>query len=158
MAQSILFVCMGNICRSPAAEAVFLHKISLLDMQDKFVVDSAGTGGWHVGGLADPRMRSAASRRGISVESIARQITVEDLRSFDKILTMDQQNYQSLISLANESGISIDNRIQPMLSYAKGVNIKDVPDPYYGGEEGFESVLDLLEDACDGLIDDLLHI
>ena len=100
--QRLLFVCLGNICRSPAAEGVFLHLIAQAGLEDRFVVDSAGTGGWHVGHPADRRMRAAAERRGIHLPSRARQIELADFSSFDRILTMDDDNLQAVRALAAE--------------------------------------------------------
>ena len=151
MTCSLLFVCLGNICRSPAAEGVFLNLLHSKGVQDQFVVDSAGTGGWHVGKAADSRMRSAAKRRGVSIDSIARQISSKDLHIFDLILTMDSENLADVTRLAEQTSSHSIDKIKPILTYAKSTDLNDVPDPYYGGEEGFEKVLDLLEDACEGL-------
>ncbi len=156
MSQRVLFVCLGNICRSPAAEAVFLNQINDKGIADQFFVDSAGTGPWHAGRPADSRMRLAAERRGILIKSIARQITVEDLKNFDLILTMDDDNYEHLRVLASEAGLEDISKIRPMLSFSSNPNITEVPDPYYGGEKGFDKVLDLLDDACVGLLSKLI--
>lgn len=152
----ILFVCLGNICRSPAAEGVFLHLLAREGLEDRFVVDSAGTGGWHVGKPADSRMRAAAARRGINLASRARQLERADLTRFDRILTMDHDNLLAVRSLAAELG----NRrklavIEPMVQHCRRLHAAEVPDPYFGGAEGFEQVLDLLEDACAGLLENL---
>ena len=147
MTQKLLFVCLGNICRSPAAEGVFLHLLEEQGLSDHFVVDSAGTGSWHVGNKADPRMRAAAERRGIHLPSRARQIEIDDLSRFDLVVTMDSDNLRNVRSLAQEAGNNATATIRSMLT--------DVPDPYYGGEQGFEQVLDLLEDACSGLIEEI---
>ena len=154
--QRLLFVCLGNICRSPAAEGVFLHLIAQAGLEDRFVVDSAGTGGWHVGNPADRRMRAAAERRGIHLPSRARQIELADFDNFDRILTMDDDNLQAVRSLAGELGARSDLAlVEPMTSHCRRFSDKEVPDPYYGGEQGFEHVLDLLEDACSGLLETL---
>jgi len=156
--QRLLFVCLGNICRSPAAEGVFLHLIAREGLEDRFVVDSAGTGGWHVGNPADRRMRAAAERRGIHLPSRARQIELADFTSFDRILTMDDDNLRNVRSLARELGERPGlARIEPMTSHCRVHQVSEVPDPYYGGEQGFEDVLDLLEDACGGLLEMLLR-
>jgi protein-tyrosine phosphatase len=156
--QRLLFVCLGNICRSPAAEGVFLHLIASEGLEDRFVVDSAGTGGWHVGNPADRRMRAAAERRGIHLPSRARQIELADFTSFDRILTMDDDNLRNVRSLARELGERPGlARIEPMTSHCRVHQVSEVPDPYYGGEQGFEDVLDLLEDACGGLLETLLR-
>jgi protein-tyrosine phosphatase len=151
--QRLLFVCLGNICRSPAAEGVFLHQIALAGLQESFQVDSAGTGGWHVGKPADPRMREAAARRGILLPSRARRIVRDDLLRFDHILTMDDDNLVNVRSLAR--GIDPGAAITPITRYCRRFSLSEVPDPYYGGAEGFEAVLDLLDDACAGLLDQL---
>jgi protein-tyrosine phosphatase len=146
----VLFVCLGNICRSPAAEAVFLDLLEQQGRSHHFEVDSAGTGGWHVGCLADARMRNAAARRGLQLTSRARQLVQEDLRRFDLIVTMDRHNLAAVKDLARRSGGGA--RITPMTSFSGRHQNEDVPDPYQGGPEGFELVLDLLEDACAGLL------
>ncbi|MFZ9172925.1 low molecular weight protein-tyrosine-phosphatase [Vulcanococcus sp.] len=152
--QRLLFVCLGNICRSPAAEGVFLHLLEQEGLSDQFVVDSAGTGGWHAGNPADRRMRAAAERRGIHLPSRARQITLADLTDFDRILTMDDENFRNVRSLARELGERPGlASIEPMTSHCRQFSDREVPDPYYGGEQGFEHVLDLLEDACAGLLE-----
>ena len=156
MTQKLLFVCLGNICRSPAAEGVFLHLLEARGLSNQFLVDSAGTGGWHVGKPADRRMRAAAERRGIHLPSRARQIELADFGNFDRILTMDDDNLQAVRSLAGELGARSDLAlVEPMTSHCRRFSDKEVPDPYYGGEQGFEHVLDLLEDACSGLLETL---
>ena len=152
MKKRVLFVCLGNICRSPAAEGVFLHLLEQSQACDRFVVDSAGTGSWHVGKAADARMRAAASRRGIQLPSRARQLERADLNRFDHILTMDASNLLQVQALAGKAGGSSLARIEPLLRYCSRFDVSEVPDPYYGGAEGFEHVLDLLEDACSGLL------
>ena len=153
--MKLLFVCLGNICRSPAAEGVFLHLLNQRGLSDRFVVDSAGTGGWHTGNPADRRMQAAAGRRGIQLPSRARQISLDDLSDFDLVLTMDDANLTAVQSLAREAGRRATATVRPMLSYAQRFDETEVPDPYYGGEAGFEHVLDLLEDACSNLLDEL---
>ncbi len=149
----VLFVCLGNICRSPAAEGVFLHLIGREGLEEAFQVDSAGTGDWHVGRPADPRMRAAAARRGIVLPSRARQITAADLRRFDHVLTMDRQNLRAVRGLIGPDGATA--RIGPLTGHCRRFSVEEVPDPYYGGEQGFDQVLDLLEDACAGLLESL---
>ena len=156
--QRILFVCLGNICRSPAAEGVFLHLLAREGLEEHFVVDSAGTGGWHVGKPADRRMLAAAQRRGIHLPSRARQLERVDLVSFDRILTMDHDNLRAVQALAREGASGACERaatIEPITSHCRRFRASEVPDPYYGGEAGFEQVLDLLEDACSGLLESL---
>jgi protein-tyrosine phosphatase len=149
----VLFVCLGNICRSPAAEGVFLHLIAREGLEEAFQVDSAGTGHWHVGRPADPRMRAAAAQRGIVLPSIARQITSADLSRFDHVLTMDRQNLRAVQALVPQGEATA--LITPLTSHCRRFVMREVPDPYYGGEEGFDRVLDLLEDACAGLLEAL---
>ncbi|CAK6701126.1 low molecular weight protein-tyrosine-phosphatase [Synechococcus sp. CBW1107] len=167
----LLFVCLGNICRSPAAEGVFLHLLAREGLEQAVVVDSAGTGGWHVGRQADPRMRAAAARRGIALPSRARQIERADLERFDRILTMDEDNLRAVQSLARAGRQKSERTdaeatdgngaahpgalVEPITNHCRRFRAREVPDPYYGGEEGFEQVLDLLEDACSGLLEDL---
>ena len=152
--KRVLFVCLGNICRSPAAEGVFLHLLEQSQAGERFVVDSAGTGGWHVGRAADARMRAAASRRGIHLASKARQLELADLTRFDHILTMDATNLAHVQTLAQERRGEPGGqaRIEPLVRYCSRFKVLEVPDPYYGGADGFEHVLDLLDDACAGLL------
>ena len=156
MVKKILFVCLGNICRSPAAEGIFKQKIKDRDLENLFVVDSAGTGGWHVGNLADRRMREAALSRGIELTSRSRKIDDNDLYEFDHILVMDKDNLNAVKSLIKDNTYPINSKIKLILSYSKKSQLDEVPDPYYGGQNGFERVLDLLDDAIDELIDSLI--
>ena len=158
MKKRILFVCLGNICRSPAAEGVFRSLIKKRGLEDQFHIDSAGTGGWHQGSKADKRMRDSAEKRGIYLESLARKIKLEDLYFFDLILTMDNENLAALNSLSEEAGPKLNATIQPILSYATNTDLLEVPDPYYGGQNGFDEVLDLLEDACGALLEKLILV
>ena len=156
MIKKILFVCLGNICRSPAAEGVFKQKIKERDLENFFVVDSAGTGSWHVGNLPDKRMRTTALSRGIELTSRARQIEGHDLYEFDLILVMDKDNLDAVKSLTKDQNNPVNSKIKLILSYSKNFQLDEVPDPYYGGQNGFDKVLDLLDDAMDGLIDSLI--
>ena len=156
MAKKILFVCLGNICRSPAAEAIFKQKIKDRDLENLFIVDSAGTGGWHVGNLADPRMRETALSRGIELTSRSRKIEESDLYEFDHILVMDNDNLNAVKSLITDHKNTVNTKIKLILSYSNNSKLEEVPDPYYGGQNGFDKVLDLLDDAIDGLIDSLM--
>tara|TARA_Y100001968_G_scaffold257457_1_gene244095 strand:- start:707 stop:1180 length:474 start_codon:yes stop_codon:yes gene_type:complete len=155
MVKKVLFVCLGNICRSPAAEGIFNKKIKDRDLDKSFFVDSAGTGSWHVGNLADQRMRETASLRGIELTSRSRQIEENDLYEFDYILVMDKENLRAVKSLIQDQMYPIKSKIKLILSYSKATKLDEVPDPYYGGQDGFEKVLDLLDNAMDGLIDSL---
>ena len=150
--QSVLFVCMGNICRSPTAEAVFRYyaRQSGLDL----LIDSAGTLDYHSGDKPDGRARKAGERRGYDFSSIrARKVTSEDFERFDLILAMDKDNYRNLMALAPEDADS--GKVQLFLDYAPNSRYQEVPDPYYGGAKGFELVLDLIEDASQGLIESI---
>ncbi|KAF8083468.1 hypothetical protein N665_0771s0007 [Sinapis alba] len=156
---SVLFVCLGNICRSPAAEGVFRDIVKKRGLDSKFIIDSAGTIDYHEGNMADPRMRSAAKRRGVEITSLSRPIKASDFREFDLILAMDEQNKEDILKAYNvwkargNFPPDADKKVKLMCSYCKKHNDKVVPDPYYGGAQGFEKVLDLLEDACESLLD-----
>ena len=156
MVKKILFVCLGNICRSPAAEGVFKQKIKERDLEKLFVVDSAGTGGWHVGNLADSRMRESALSRGIELTSRSRKIEESDLYEFDHILVMDNDNLDAVKSLIKDHKNPVKSKIKLILSFSKKSQLEEVPDPYYGVQNGFDTVIDLLDDAIDGLIDSLI--
>ncbi|KAH0893161.1 hypothetical protein HID58_055590 [Brassica napus] len=158
---SVLFVCLGNICRSPAAEGVFRDIVKKRGLDSKFTIDSAGTIDYHEGNMADPRMRSAAKRRGVEITSLSRPIKASDFREFDLILAMDEQNREDILKAYNvwkargNFPPDADKKVKLMCSYCKKHNDKVVPDPYYGGAQGFEKVLDLLEDACESLLDSI---
>lgn len=145
----MLFVCLGNICRSPAAEGVFRKLVADAGRADEFDIDSAGTGGWHAGEPADHRMRAAAERRGYRLDSIARQIRAEDFERFDLILTMDEENFRRVSRFRRDGGRA---RIARLREFCEIHGVGEVPDPWFGGAEGFEEVLDILEDACAGLL------
>jgi protein-tyrosine phosphatase len=152
----ILFVCLGNICRSPSAEAVFKGLVKKRGLDRQFSIDSAGTSGWHVGEPADNRMQSHAIKRGYSLDSISRQFdTYEDFDRFDLIIGMDDENILALKSMARN--IEDLKKLHKITDFSKEWNYSEVPDPYYGGEEGFELVLDLLEDACTGLLESIIR-
>lgn len=149
--RSVLFVCLGNICRSPAAEGVMQQLVNQTDLGDKILVDSAGTAGYHIGELADARMREASSRRGIDLLSRSRKLTPADLELFDLIVAMDRENLADINLLGDQSKGSTK-----MLSdYLDDQWPDEVPDPYYGGADGFETVLDMLEAACPRILDEL---
>jgi len=149
--KSILFVCMGNICRSPMAEGVFLHILKREQRLNDFVVDSAGTHGYHAGELADSRMRMHAARRGYVLESRSRKVMRQDFEKFDLIVAMDDANYEDLCDMA--TSIDEKNKIVRMTDYCTQHQATHIPDPYYGGDKGFEYVIDLLEDACSNLFE-----
>ncbi len=147
----VLFVCLGNICRSPTAEGVFAHLVQQAGLQDRVEVDSAGTGDWHVGERPDPRTRAAAARRGYRLESRARQVRSEDLDAFDYVLAMDEANLRALRRLRR--GEPARATVGKLLDFHPEARGQDVPDPYYGGEDGFETVLSLCERACEELLE-----
>ena len=147
----VLFVCLGNICRSPAAEAVFCALISKEGLAESFKVDSAGTGAYHAGEPADPRMRQHGSRRGYDLTSIARQLAPEDFEHFDYVVTMDESNFHNALAISRQCSQKKASLVR-MRDYCEHFNIDGVPDPYYGGDDGFIHVFDILEDACAGLL------
>jgi len=151
---SVLFVCMGNICRSPTAEGVFRYFVEQAGMSDRLNIDSAGTHAYHVGEPSDRRARAAAERRGMSLEGIsARRVSADDYERFDYIIAMDEDNMARLQAEAPEGHGA---RLHLFLEFAD-VSETDVPDPYYGGAAGFERVLDLVEAASRGLLETLSH-
>lgn len=151
----ILFVCMGNICRSPSAEGVFRRVLKEKAPQVEIEIDSAGTHDYHVGAPPDRRAIEAARRRGIDLSSLrARQISQADFERFDLILVMDEENLRELHQLAAPPH---HERIRLLMEYAPNALSRQVPDPYYGGASGFEEVLDLLEEASEGLVEEILR-
>lgn len=148
--KRILFVCLGNICRSPAAEGVLQSIVNENGKADAWTIDSAGTGGWHVGELPDQRMRVHARRRGIELTHHCRQVKEADFNEFDLIIPMDSNNEKDLRRLAPT--LEAARKIVPMAAFIDpGMHFDHVPDPYYEGAEGFEIVLDLLQDGCNRL-------
>jgi protein-tyrosine phosphatase len=148
-------VCMGNICRSPTAEGVMRALVREAGLEDEITVDSAGTGGWHAGDPPDRRATQAARSRGITLEGSARQVTVEDFDRYDLLLAMDRENLSGLRALAPDAEAMGKVRLLRSYDPANDGADVDVPDPYYGGANGFEVVLDQVEAACRGLLDDL---
>ncbi|HEY0942683.1 MAG TPA: low molecular weight protein-tyrosine-phosphatase [Steroidobacter sp.] len=149
----LLFVCMGNICRSPTAEGVFRQVLAAHAPDLQIEIDSAGTHGYHVGSPPDDRAIAAARRRGIDLSQLrARMIAAEDFESYDLILAMDEENLQEL---RRRAPAGHHHRIRLMMEFAPHAPSRHVPDPYYGGPQGFEEVLDLLEEAAQGLIAEL---
>jgi protein-tyrosine phosphatase len=150
----ILFVCLGNICRSPMAEGVFRRVVAEEGLDEHFVIDSAGLGDWHIGQAPDHRAQNAARSRGIDIsEQSARQIVDEDFDRFDLLLVMDGSNYDELKARAPHEARA---KIRPFLDFAPNVGTKDVPDPFFGGAEGFDHALDLIEAAAHGLLASLM--
>jgi protein-tyrosine phosphatase len=152
----VLFVCMGNICRSPTAEGVFRHLVREAGREGEIEIDSAGTGGWHVGEPPDTRATEAARRRGIDLGGEGRQFSPADFDRFDLILAMDEQNRREILALAPDdaarSKVSLFREFDPA---SNGAADLDVPDPYFGGDQGFEHVLDLVDSASRGLLDEI---
>jgi protein-tyrosine phosphatase len=154
MKQRILFVCLGNICRSPAAEAMLQMLVDREGLSDRVMVDSAGTYGGHAGERSDARMRRAAAARGIEMTHRARQVKEVDFERFDRIIAMDDNNYEALFRLAPDR--DAQNKIFRFREYLRHhKHWSYIPDPYYEGHEGFELVLDLLEDGCATLLEEL---
>lgn len=152
----VLFVCLGNICRSPTADGVFQHKVKAAGLDKLVEIDSAGTGGWHIGNPADPRASEHAAERGYDMSSLrARQVAQSDFEHFDYVLAMDKNNLHDLQALCPPE---FQERVELMLDYLPAdfpTPMCEVPDPYYGGEDGFELVLDLIEAASDELLADI---
>jgi protein-tyrosine phosphatase len=148
VSKSVLFVCLGNICRSPAAEGVMRKMLRDASLEDRIAVDSAGTMGYHTGKPADARMRTAAARRGYDLTSRARQLSGRDLSQFDLIVAMDAENFREINRLADGPA----PHVRMLSDFLSSQSPSDVPDPYYGGEEGFEQVLDMIEAACPKII------
>lgn len=146
----LLFVCLGNICRSPSAEAVMKKLVKDAGLDDRIEVDSAGILGYHEGEMADSRMRVHAARRGYQLTSLSRPVRMDDFFNFDLIIGMDNRNIEDLKQKAPDQESVM--KIHQMTEYARNKLYDYVPDPYYGGDSGFELVLDLLEDACAGLL------
>ncbi len=154
MKQKILFVCHGNICRSPSAEAVMKLFVENANLSDKIECDSAGIIGYHEGESADSRMQKHAKRRGYNLTSISRPLQQEDFENFDYIIGMDESNMVDLRSFDMQNTKA---KILKMTDFCAKMNYNNVPDPYYGGDAGFELVLDLLEDACEGFLNYLIN-
>ena len=151
MKIQVLFVCMGNICRSPTAQGVFRDLVGKEGLSETIATDSAGTIDYHTGGKADRRARETASKRGIDLSDLrARQVTIEDFEKFDYILAMDHSNFDDLNALCPPG---IEDRLHLFLDFAPNRKEQEVPDPYYGGAAGFERVFDLVEEASKGLLE-----
>jgi protein-tyrosine phosphatase len=149
----VLFVCMGNICRSPTAEGVFRHKVSEAGLEDQIHVDSAGTIAHHVGHPPDPRAQKAAEKRGFDLGSQrARRVSGKDFEEFDLVIAMDSDNHYELQMICPPG---YEDRLHMFLNFAQNTRETEVPDPYYGGSGGFETVLDMIEDAAEGLLQHL---
>jgi protein-tyrosine phosphatase len=150
----ILFVCLGNICRSPTAEGVMRHLVREHGLEDAIAIDSAGTGGWHVGSPPDERATAAAGRRSIVVDGAARRFSPDDFDEFDLIVAMDADNARDLLALAPSEEAAAKVRLLREFDPASdGGGDLDVPDPYYGGPDGFDEVLDMVDAATRGLLE-----
>jgi protein-tyrosine phosphatase len=154
MTKKLLFVCLGNICRSPAAEGTMNHLLAQAGLTAEFFCDSAGTAAYHVGNRPDARMIAAADKRRIHLPGRARQFGPRDFEQFDLILAMDRNNFRDI--LAQDPTRMHRERVRLMCEFCQTYPDREVPDPYYGGEAGFEYVLDLLNDACGGLLKELI--
>ena len=150
---SVLFVCMGNICRSPTGEGVFKHYVNQQGYSDKIHVDSAGTIAYHTGNPADARMQMAANKRGYRLDSIARQVAHNDLKNFDVVIAMDTSNLYELEAMAGGPREHITMLGTFLGDGTDNQSAMSVPDPYYGGPEGFEEVIDMIESACPGILE-----
>lgn len=151
MPYKLLFVCLGNICRSPSAENIMNHLIEQAGLSDRIICDSAGTSSYHIGSPPDTRMSAAAAQKlAIQLHGRARQFQKLDFEEFDLILAMDQDNYRDILAL-DPRGI-YHGKVYHMCKFCSRYSLKEVPDPYYGGVEGFNQVIDLLVDACEGLL------
>jgi protein-tyrosine phosphatase len=153
--SGVLFVCLGNICRSPMAEGMFRHAAAEAGALDLFRIDSAGTGAWHAGSAPDRRAQATLKKRGVDISGLrARQVELEDFHSFDLLLAMDASNRSDLLDIAPRD---MRGKVRLFLEYAPHLLVREVPDPYYGGADGFNEVLELVEAASAGLLDALLR-
>jgi protein-tyrosine phosphatase len=148
----VLFVCLGNICRSPLAEGVFRHIVEEAGLADRFDIDSAGTSAYHAGDAPDERTVAVARRRGLDLDHAARQVLQEDLQRFDYVLVMDTANRSKVERLAEQAAGRAEVRLLRAFDAEAGEDL-DVPDPYFGGPDGFEDVHDMVERACRGLLE-----
>lgn len=151
---SVLFVCLGNICRSPLAEGIFRALVDERGLTDRFEIDSAGTGGWHVGEPADSRATMVAKRYGVTLESRARQVTAQDLTRFDYVIAMDRDNLSVLERMLESSGA--DTELHLLREFDAEGDGDEVPDPYYGGARGFENVYEMIERSSAALLEHVL--
>jgi len=149
----LCFVCLGNICRSPTAEGLFIHKVKEAGLESYFFIDSAGTAAYHTGETANSRSQSTANAHGVNLPSIARQFEYADLEEFDLILAMDSSNLQNIEDMDRRSRYG--SKVYLMREFDPTPQDGEVPDPYYGGQQGFENVYQILERSCEALLDEL---
>lgn len=147
---SVLFVCLGNICRSPLAEGVFAHLVDEAGLIDRFEIDSAGTGAWHIGERPDARALMVASQHGVELGSRARQLTEDDVNHFDWVIAMDRENLRNITRMADAAGS--DAQIRLLREFDTVDDGDEVPDPYYGGASGFETVYEMVHRSCRELL------
>jgi protein-tyrosine phosphatase len=153
-AVNILFVCLGNICRSPMAEGLLRHMVRQTGLRNRFIIDSAGLGSWHVGHPPDERAQGALAARGVQIADLrARQVTSTDFETFDVILAMDRSNRQALIKL---SPVNQQHKIRLLMEYAPNLGVREIPDPFFGGCKGFEYVAQMIEAGCRGVLQSYL--
>lgn len=151
--MKVLFVCLGNICRSPAADGVFTKIVNDNKLSHLITVDSAGTSAYHAGEAADPRTSKSAIKRGYDLTSISRQFLEKDFQEFDMILTMDDENFDKVLKLAKTD--SEKKKVQKFTKYCTKHELTEVPDPYESDEQGFEFVMDMMEDGCENLFKEI---
>ena len=151
--KKVLFVCMGNICRSPAGECIFRSYLTDMGIEDDFLIDSAGTTAYHIGESPDPRMRRAGSERGVEIVGRGRQFETDDFDRFDLIVAMDRENLRDILRLDPRSRHR--DKVHLLCQFIPDSPSQDVPDPYYGGSGGFDHVMDLIEEACPGILEKL---
>jgi len=156
---SVLFVCLGNICRSPLAEGVFTHLVAEAGLEDRFEIESAGTGAWHVGERPDARAAMVAGQHGVELPSRARQITEDDLKRFDYVIAMDRENLRNIQRMADAMGDEVEAMIHLLREFdPESGDGDEVPDPYYGGASGFENVYEMVHRSCRALLDRLRSV
>ena len=146
----VLFICLGNICRSPLAEAIFKHKAKEANLLHLFEVDSCGTGDYHIGSQPDPRTIKVAHKNGVEIFHACRQLIPDDLAYFDYLLAMDSSNYRNIMRMAEQG--TVENKVKLMRDFDPGHQGTEVPDPYHGGDRDFQEVFDILNRSLDGFI------